>query len=179
VWSLNRWRFASTSGRDLRLDLLRGWCIFSMVVDHAAGERTTPLFVLTGNGGWPMTGAHGFVLISGAIMGFYVSSTSAGSAATLQASVGLATRPAKPTRTSKHSSGLLRCSRLLDFSCRRVNGELMRWCLGQGLRITTQGTLMTIGLYNEPVGADLPSISLLITTGRGPISPPAGLVRDS
>jgi hypothetical protein len=42
-----------------------------MVVDHAAGERTTPLFVLTGNGGWPMTGAHGFVLISGAIMGIF------------------------------------------------------------------------------------------------------------
>jgi predicted N-acetyltransferase YhbS len=38
------------------------------------------------------------------------------------------------------------------------NGELMRWCLGQGLRIATQATLMTIGLYNEPVGAYLPSI---------------------
>lgn len=55
--------------RDLRLDLLRGWCIFSMVVDHAAGERTTPLFVVTGNGTWPMTGAHGFVMISGAVIG--------------------------------------------------------------------------------------------------------------
>ena len=38
------------------------------------------------------------------------------------------------------------------------NGELVRWCLGQGLRIVQQSTLMTIGLYNEPAGAWLPSI---------------------
>ena len=38
------------------------------------------------------------------------------------------------------------------------NGELMRWCLGKGLRVATQATLMTIGLYNEPVGRYLPSI---------------------
>ena len=38
------------------------------------------------------------------------------------------------------------------------NGELFRWCLSQGLRISTQATLMTIGLYNEPAGAYLPSI---------------------
>ncbi|MGO9605915.1 MAG: GNAT family N-acetyltransferase [Candidatus Binataceae bacterium] len=38
------------------------------------------------------------------------------------------------------------------------NGELMRWCLGKGLRITQPLTLMTIGLYNEPGGAYLPSI---------------------
>ncbi len=38
------------------------------------------------------------------------------------------------------------------------NGELMRWCLSNGLRIATQATLMTIGLYKEPTGAYLPSI---------------------
>jgi GNAT superfamily N-acetyltransferase len=38
------------------------------------------------------------------------------------------------------------------------NGELMRWCLAEGLRITHTMTLMTIGLYNEPQGAWLPSI---------------------
>lgn len=38
------------------------------------------------------------------------------------------------------------------------NGELLRWCLGNGLRILQQSTLMTIGLYNEPAGAWLPSI---------------------
>jgi predicted N-acetyltransferase YhbS len=38
------------------------------------------------------------------------------------------------------------------------NGELMRWCLAHGLRITQPLTLMTIGLYNEPAGAWLPSI---------------------
>lgn len=38
------------------------------------------------------------------------------------------------------------------------NGELMRWCLGSGLRITQPMTLMTKGLYNEPAGAYLPSV---------------------
>jgi predicted N-acetyltransferase YhbS len=38
------------------------------------------------------------------------------------------------------------------------NGELFRWCLSQGLRVVSQATLMTMGLYNEPVGAYLPSI---------------------
>jgi GNAT superfamily N-acetyltransferase len=39
------------------------------------------------------------------------------------------------------------------------NGELMRWCLGRGLRITQTLTLMSKGLYNEPVGAWLPSVT--------------------
>ena len=38
------------------------------------------------------------------------------------------------------------------------NAELMRWCLGKGLRMTQPLTLMTMGLYNEPAGAYLPSI---------------------
>ncbi|MGZ6211265.1 MAG: GNAT family N-acetyltransferase [Candidatus Binataceae bacterium] len=38
------------------------------------------------------------------------------------------------------------------------NNDLMRWCLNSGLRITQPMTLMTVGLYNEPVGAYLPSI---------------------
>jgi predicted N-acetyltransferase YhbS len=38
------------------------------------------------------------------------------------------------------------------------NAELLRWCLGNGLRITQPMTLMTIGLYNEPSGAWFPSI---------------------
>jgi predicted N-acetyltransferase YhbS len=38
------------------------------------------------------------------------------------------------------------------------NTELLRWCLSGGLRIVQPMTLMTIGFYNEPVGAYLPSI---------------------
>ena len=38
------------------------------------------------------------------------------------------------------------------------NGELFRWCLGHGLRLVHQMTLMTTGLYNEPAGAYLPSV---------------------
>jgi hypothetical protein len=38
------------------------------------------------------------------------------------------------------------------------NAELFRWCLEGGLRVTQMMTLMTMGLYNEPAGAYLPSI---------------------
>jgi len=38
------------------------------------------------------------------------------------------------------------------------NGELFRWCLQHDLRLVHQMTLMTIGLYNEPAGAYLPSV---------------------
>jgi predicted N-acetyltransferase YhbS len=39
------------------------------------------------------------------------------------------------------------------------NGNLMRWCLGKGLRVIQPMTLMTMGLYNEPGGPYLPSIA--------------------
>lgn len=38
------------------------------------------------------------------------------------------------------------------------NGELFRWCLANGLRLVHQMTLMTMGLYNEPASAYLPSV---------------------
>ena len=38
------------------------------------------------------------------------------------------------------------------------NAELLAWCLDNGLRIKQPMTLMTMGLYNEPAGAYLPSI---------------------
>ena len=38
------------------------------------------------------------------------------------------------------------------------NAELFRWCLASGLHVVQPMTLMSIGLYNEPKGAFLPSI---------------------
>jgi ribosomal protein S18 acetylase RimI-like enzyme len=38
------------------------------------------------------------------------------------------------------------------------NTRLMSWCLNADLRLVQQSTLMSIGLYNEPQGAWLPSI---------------------
>ena len=38
------------------------------------------------------------------------------------------------------------------------NSELFRWCLAHRLRLVHQMTLMTIGLYDEPQGAYLPSV---------------------
>jgi predicted N-acetyltransferase YhbS len=38
------------------------------------------------------------------------------------------------------------------------NAALFQWCLAHGLRVVQVMTLMTIGLYNEPAGAYLPSV---------------------
>ncbi len=38
------------------------------------------------------------------------------------------------------------------------NSALLRWCLANGLRIVQPMTLMSVGLYNTPAGAWLPSI---------------------
>jgi predicted N-acetyltransferase YhbS len=38
------------------------------------------------------------------------------------------------------------------------NTALFHWCLSNGLRVVQPMTLMSIGLYNEPAGAWLPSI---------------------
>ena len=38
------------------------------------------------------------------------------------------------------------------------NSDLFRWCLANGLRVVEPMTLMTLGLYNEPTGAYLPSV---------------------
>jgi len=39
------------------------------------------------------------------------------------------------------------------------NAKLLRWCLTHGLRVVQPMTLMSLGLYNEPRGAYLPSIA--------------------
>jgi len=39
------------------------------------------------------------------------------------------------------------------------NPALFRWCLDQGLRVVQPMTLMSLGRYNEPAGAWLPSVS--------------------
>jgi predicted N-acetyltransferase YhbS len=39
------------------------------------------------------------------------------------------------------------------------NTTLLRWCLSNGLHIVQPMTLMSIGLYNEPEGAWMPSVS--------------------
>ena len=38
------------------------------------------------------------------------------------------------------------------------NTEMLRWCLAHGRRVTQPMTLMSMGLYNEPRGAWLPSV---------------------
>jgi hypothetical protein len=62
------WRFVATPlGRDPRLDLLRGFCVFAMVVNHIGG--TSWLYTLTGGNVGPVTAAEAFVFLSGLVLG--------------------------------------------------------------------------------------------------------------
>jgi hypothetical protein len=58
---------ATPLGRDPRLDLLRGFCVFAMIVDHIGG--TSWLYALTGGNAGPVTAAEGFVFLSGLVLG--------------------------------------------------------------------------------------------------------------
>lgn len=61
-------RFVATPlGRDPRLDLLRGFCVFAMIVDHIGGSSW--LYALTGGNAGPITAAEGFVFLSGLVLG--------------------------------------------------------------------------------------------------------------
>ncbi|MFN0072588.1 MAG: OpgC domain-containing protein [Chloroflexota bacterium] len=62
------WRYElPPDGRDERLDLLRGFAIFAMVVDHFGGESWLTPF--TGRDQFLVSAAEGFVFLSGFIMG--------------------------------------------------------------------------------------------------------------
>ncbi len=53
--------------RDLRLDLLRGFSLFAMVVDHLGGDSW--LYAITGGNRFYVSAAEGFIFISGVAMG--------------------------------------------------------------------------------------------------------------
>ncbi len=53
--------------RDLRMDFLRGFCVFAMVVDHLGGDSW--LYALTGGNRFYVSAAEGFIFISGFVMG--------------------------------------------------------------------------------------------------------------
>jgi hypothetical protein len=65
---LGSMRFVATPiGRDPRLDLLRGFCVFAMIVDHIGGSSW--LYALTGGNTGPVSAAEGFVFLSGLVLG--------------------------------------------------------------------------------------------------------------
>ncbi len=64
---LDEWRYQSEEARDFRLDVLRGFAVFMMVVDHFGGVSW--LYLITGNNQFFTSGAEAFVLISGMVVG--------------------------------------------------------------------------------------------------------------
>ena len=59
--------YLSHEGRDLRLDLIRGYFVFAMIIDHVRGD--SPLYLLTGGNRFFTSAAEGFILISGLVTG--------------------------------------------------------------------------------------------------------------
>lgn len=72
IWTLPRainldWAYAVADKRDLRLDLLRGFAVFAMVVDHFGGSSW--LYLVTGGNTFFVSAAEGFVFLSGLVVG--------------------------------------------------------------------------------------------------------------
>jgi hypothetical protein len=65
--TLNSWHYPAAEKRDLRLDILRGFAVLVMVVDHFGGASW--LYLITGNNSFFTSGAEAFVLISGMVVG--------------------------------------------------------------------------------------------------------------
>ncbi len=64
---LKGWHYPAHEKRDRRLDLLRGFAVLVMVVDHFGGSSW--LYLITGNNNFFTSGAEAFVLISGMVVG--------------------------------------------------------------------------------------------------------------
>lgn len=61
------WSYVALDKRDLRLDLLRGFAVLVMVVDHFGGSSW--LYLITGGNGFFVSGAEAFIFISGLVVG--------------------------------------------------------------------------------------------------------------
>ncbi len=59
--------YLSHEGRDLRIDLVRGYFVFAMIVDHVRGA--SPLYLVTGGNRFYTSAAEGFILTSGLVAG--------------------------------------------------------------------------------------------------------------
>ena len=59
--------YITAQGRDLRIDLLRGFFVLAMIVDHVRGA--SPLYLLTGGNRFFVSAAEGFILLSGVMAG--------------------------------------------------------------------------------------------------------------
>ncbi len=59
--------YLTSTGRDLRIDLLRGFFVVAMIVDHVRGQ--SPLYLLTGGNRFYTSAAEGFILTSGLVAG--------------------------------------------------------------------------------------------------------------
>ena len=75
---LSSWMYSNSAGRDLRLDLLRGFCLFAMMVDHFDGGSF--LYALTGQAQFYITAAEAFYFISGLTLGLISAKASFGQA---------------------------------------------------------------------------------------------------
>src|SRR5205823_4301125 len=62
------WQYVPAGRRDLRLDFLRGYCAFAMIIDHMGGASF--LYPLTGGNRFFVSAAEGFIFLSGMLVGF-------------------------------------------------------------------------------------------------------------
>ena len=64
---MTSWGYTQSGPRDLRLDLLRGFAVFAMAIDHIGGGHA--LHLLTGGNRFFVSAAEAFVFVSGVTVG--------------------------------------------------------------------------------------------------------------
>ncbi len=72
LWTLPRsvtldWSYPAAAKRDLRLDILRGFAVIVMIIDHFGGSSW--LYLITGGNAFFVSGAEAFIFISGLVVG--------------------------------------------------------------------------------------------------------------
>lgn len=65
---INGLSYPQVERRDLRIDLLRGFAVFVLVVNHVGGGASW-LYLITGNNKFYVSGAEAFILFSGLVCG--------------------------------------------------------------------------------------------------------------
>ena len=62
------WQYHQEGNRDIRLDFLRGLCLFIIIANHIGYYPAYTMF-LTGGGYFLVSAAEGFIFISGLVLG--------------------------------------------------------------------------------------------------------------
>lgn len=155
VWQ--RWRYQGGK-RDVRLDFLRGFAAFAMVVDHVSGARSW-LYLITGGDVFYASAAEAFVFISGLVMGMVYRGVIE------REGIGAAV-----TKALRRAWTLYVLTVFLTFSFAAMSALLdLPWALHMALRDLPQFIIGTLTLHQTYHLADVLLMYTFFVAAAGPV----------